>query len=166
MARMKRDNKQFSVEEQIARDALMRFNQEATNINIWNIIPDFLDGTMCLVEFDSGGNRQMWSVFVKNGRGQVYMDWEEVFRVVAGHQRVPRFSEWLTSREAVIAIISFFIVIASFVSLFMPNKDIGEWAKAPLGVVLGFWFGRGYSPQASIDRRANKLDPSASHPKR
>jgi hypothetical protein len=46
----------------------------------------------------------------------------------------------------VVAFLSLLIVIVAFAAFFFfkDNKEALNWVGAPMSIVLGFWFGRGY----------------------
>ena len=60
----------FDNEEQLALDALIKYNPDAKNPRVFNVIPHFLGGTLVLVEHGEEyqhGNREEWCILVKHG---------------------------------------------------------------------------------------------------
>ena len=131
--------KALSDEEKIAVEALQKYNPAATNINVWNTIPRCLGGTLVLIEFDDPDSQE-WTVLVKNGRGIVYQDWEDVVKLIPDFR--PSFVEQISYPQVVVAIVTFVILAASVAAFFWQSGEVKEPFRSALASVIGFWLGR------------------------
>jgi hypothetical protein len=131
----------FEKEEQIALEALQKYNPDAKNPHVFNIIPNFLDGTLCLIELgeaDPHGDREEWCVLVKNGRGTVYYDYEQVLQgVVDSRSRIAE----IFSSNVILAVISA-VILAAAIGFYWAKGTLEEPFRGALTAVLGFWFGK------------------------
>jgi hypothetical protein len=134
--------KNLSEEEMIAVKALQKYNPAATNINVWTTIPRCLGGTLVLIEFDDPDENE-WSVHVKNGRGVVYQDFEDVYKLIPDYK--PSFFDQVSSPQLVIAILTFAIFAVATIGFFQTG-DVKEPFRAALASVVGFWLGRSTPP--------------------
>jgi hypothetical protein len=136
----------FEKDEQVALNALLKYNPDAKNPQVFNVIPRFLGGTLCLVEHgeeDQYGDGEEWCVLVKNGRGTVYYDYEQVLQEVVGSRSL--IAEVFSS-NVILAVLSVVIVLAAIV-IYATQRTVEEPFRGALTAVLGFWFGKSLPTQ-------------------
>jgi hypothetical protein len=128
-------------EEQVALDALVKYNPVAKNPHIFNVIPNFLGGTLYLFELGeetADGREEEWCVIVKNGHPKVYYDYEQVLRGVVESRSL--ISE-IFSPNVILAVISAIILLGS-IAIYAMKGTVEEPFRGALTAVLGFWFGK------------------------
>jgi hypothetical protein len=131
----------FDNEEQLALDALIKYNPDAKNPRVFNVIPHFLGGTLVLVEHgeaDEEGNREEWCVLVKHGRATVYYDYEQVLLGVVESRSL--ISELFSSNVVLAAITA--LIVGAVIAIYLIRGTVEEPLRGALTVVLGFWFGK------------------------
>lgn len=137
-------------EEKLAKQAIIKIMPESNNIQVTGIVEQFLGGILFVMEYvDEEKDECEVMVFVNGGKSTIYWTSEDLAKFVAASNRPRRFVETISSSDFVIAILSFVIVISAFSAFFLfeSNKDALSWVQAPMSIVLGFWFGRGYHQQ-------------------
>ena len=131
----------FDKDEQLALDALIKYDPDAKNPRVYNVIPRFLGGTLCLVEHgdeNEDGDREEWCVLVKHGRATVYYDYEQVLLGVVESRS---FISEIFSTNVILAVLSALVVVA-VIAMYAMHNTVEEPLRGALTAVLGFWFGR------------------------
>jgi hypothetical protein len=124
--------------EETALKALLKYNPDAINPRVFNTIPNFLGGTLYLLEHGKDREEE-WLVLIKPGRApSVYYDYEQLLFSVPDY-RSP-FSQ-IVSPDSVLALLSALIVAAAIV-IYATHGTVEEPFSAALSAVLGFWFGK------------------------
>jgi hypothetical protein len=153
----------LSEQESLAREAVSKYNPDLKDITVRNTIDNFLGGTICRICYCEDNQYKECAVFVRSGRPTVHWDPDDVYRFVAADRYAPPWLIWLEHFSApnfVISILSFMIILCSFLAFFLynGNKEALSWIQAPMAIVIGFWFGRGYQTLGGVERSG-----SASH---
>jgi hypothetical protein len=119
----------------------VKYNPVAKNPRIFNIIPNFLGGTLYLIELadeTSDGREEEWCVLVKNRYPKVYYDYEQMLRDIVEARSL--ISE-IFSPNVILTIISAIILLGSIV-VYIMKSTVEEPFRGALTAVLGFWFGK------------------------
>jgi hypothetical protein len=133
--------RQETAEEELAREEVKRYNRHAGNPRVIKTIPNYANGTLCLVEFDDlSGKEEIWYVVVRGNRAIVFYDAEHALNEGARQRWFVDFA----APGVVVAALTFIVVaacIAAFFNSAAPHT-VAEPFNAALTVVLGFWFGK------------------------
>ena len=130
-------------EEKLAVEALLKYNPAAINLHVFKTIPDFLGGTLFLLEHgiedEEGDREEEWMVLIKQGRAPaVYYDYDQVLASIPEYRS--RLSQ-IVSPDAILAFLSVVIVAAAIV-IYATRGSVEEPFRAALSAVLEFWFGK------------------------
>lgn len=130
-------------EEEAALKALLKYNPEAVDPRVFNTIPNFLGGTLYLLEHgkvdEDGDREEEWLVLIRPGRPPaVYYDYEQLLQSVPEYRS--RISQ-IVSPDSVLALISVVILVA-VITIYAVRGTVEEPFRGALTAVLGFWFGK------------------------
>jgi hypothetical protein len=138
--------------ERRAIEALKKFNPEAKNVNVFDVVPNFLGRTLVLLEFNylEEGERKYdeaeeWAVLIDGENTSVHENTNELFRRVPDYR--PSWFQQITSAQFILFLITATIVGASMIAFFLYGK-VDQPLSAALSSVLGFWLGRAIPQQA------------------
>jgi hypothetical protein len=135
----------MAVEEK-AKKALANYNPEAKNLNVFDVILNFMGSTLVLIEFNhlkegdrTYGNSEEWAVLVDGINCTVYPDPHELFRRVPDYK--PNWLQQISSSQFILFLLTTIIVVACIAAFFLYGK-VDQPLSAALSSVLGFWLGR------------------------
>ncbi|TWF54900.1 hypothetical protein [Neorhizobium alkalisoli] len=135
----------LQAQQNLALQAISRYDPQAQQVNIYAIVPEFGGGVMMLAEFtnkSSNGQRHEYFVHVKDGTAWVYSDYAMAMRV--GSKQADVIAK-IVSADFVTAIVTVMLV-GSFIFLALDEAraqtEATKMLATALTTVLGFWFGR------------------------
>jgi hypothetical protein len=123
-----------------------RLDKNAERIKVWKTIPNFLDGTLVLVEYYDPNNYRDCCILVRGERGNIYEHWEDVMSLVSDYR--PRFLVQLSTPAVVIMLLTLAIVVTCC-AVYIIKADVPEPFRAALSAVIGYWLGQSVPVRAS-----------------
>jgi hypothetical protein len=129
--------------EKRGKEALEKYNPEAKDINVIEVISIFTGRALVLVEFkyNKDDDAEEWGVLVGSENCTVFPDRSVLLRLAAEYK--PNWLQQISSSQSILFLLTVIIVAASIVAFFMsPAHEVGQPLNAALSSVLGFWLGR------------------------